>query len=147
MNHTYHAKPGEVERKWLVFDASDQVLGRFCSRIASVLRGKHKPEYTPHVDVGDFVIVVNAQKVRLTGLKTQEKTYFRHTGYPGGAKFVSFERLLATHPDRIISHAVKGMIPRTRLGRKQLKKLHVYAGPEHPHEAQQPTMVTLRMEK
>jgi large subunit ribosomal protein L13 len=143
MNHTYHAKPGEVERKWLVFDANDQVLGRFCSRIASVLRGKHKPEFTPHVDVGDFVIVINAQKVRLTGLKTQEKTYFKHTGYPGGAKFVSFERLLANHPDRIISHAVKGMMPRTRLGRKQLKKLHVYAGPDHPHEAQQPITVTL----
>jgi large subunit ribosomal protein L13 len=143
MNHTYHAKPGEVERKWLVFDANDQVLGRFCSRIASVLRGKHKPEFTPHVDVGDFVIVINAEKVRLTGLKTQKKTYFRHTGYPGGAKFVAFEHLLATHPDRIISHAVKGMIPRTRLGRKQLKKLHVYAGPDHPHEAQQPITVTL----
>ena len=138
MNYTYHAKPGEVERKWLIFDASDQVLGRFCSRIASVLRGKHKPEFTPHVDVGDFVIVINAQKVRLTGLKTQKKTYFRHTGYPGGAKFVSFEHLLATHPDRIISHAVKGMIPRTRLGRKQLKKLHVYADEKHPHQAQKP---------
>jgi large subunit ribosomal protein L13 len=135
---TYQAKPAEVQRKWLVYDASGQVLGRLCSRIASVLRGKHKPEYTPHVDVGDFVIVINARDVKLTGLKSQKKTYFSHTGYPGGAKFVPYEHLSAKYPERIIWRAVKGMMPRTRLGRRQLKKLHVYAGPEHPHVAQQP---------
>jgi len=140
--NTYHAKPRDVERNWLLFDANDQVLGRLCSRIASVLRGKHKPQYTPHVDVGDFVIVINARRVKLTGLKSQKKTYFDHTGYPGGAKFVAFEHVLAKHPERIIWRAVKGMMPRTRLGRRQLKKLHVYAGPEHPHQAQQPSAVS-----
>ncbi|MFH1010289.1 MAG: 50S ribosomal protein L13, partial [bacterium] len=118
------------------------VLGRLCSRIASILRGKHKPHYSPHMDVGDFVIVINARDVRLTGLKSEKKTYFSHTGYPGGAKFVAFEHVLAKHPERIIWRAVKGMMPRTRLGRRQLKKLHVYAGPEHPHQAQQPTAVS-----
>ena len=143
MTTTYHAKPGEVERNWIVFDAENQILGRLCSRIATVLRGKHKPQYTPHIDVGDFVIVINAEKVKLTGLKRQKKTYFSHSGYPGGEKYVPLERLLAKHPERIVEKAVKGMIPRTRLGRKQLKKLHVYAGPDHPHEAQQPATASL----
>ena len=142
MTNTFHAKPGQVERKWIIFDADGQILGRLCSRIATVLRGKHKPEFTPHVDVGDFVIVINAEKVMMTGLKTKQKTYFSHSGYPGGAKHVPYDRFLTTHPERIISHAVKGMMPRTRLGRKQLTKLHVYAGSEHPHAAQQPTMAS-----
>ena len=143
MKSTYSAKPGEVERKWVVFDADGQVLGRLCSRIAMLLRGKHKPEFTPHVDVGDFVIVINAEKVKLSGSKPLKKTYFHHTGYPGGAKHVPFEQIMTKHPDRIISHAVKGMVPRTRLGRRQLKKLHVYTGSEHPHSAQQPVTVSL----
>ena len=143
MTTTYHAKTGEVERHWVVFDAENQVLGRLCSRVAAVLRGKHKPEYTPHVDVGDFVIVVNAEKVKLTGLKRQKKTYFKHSGYPGGEKHVPMEYIFKKHPERIVEKAVKGMIPRTRLGRKQLKKLHVYPGPDHPHEAQQPVAVSL----
>lgn len=143
MKTTFHAKPGEVERKWVVFDAEGQILGRLCSRIASVLRGKHRPEYTPHVDVGDFVIVINAEKVKLSGAKNQQKTYFRHSGYPGGGKHIPIKHVLAKHPERIVSKAVKGMIPRTRLGRRQLKKLHVYAGPEHPHTAQKPEIISL----
>lgn len=143
MTITYHAKTGEVERKWVVFDADGQVLGRLCSRIATVLRGKNKPQYTPHTDVGDFVVVINAEKVAVTGLKSQKKTYFKHSGYPGGAKFVPYDHLLATHPERIISRAVKGMMPRTRLGRRQLKKLRVYAGPNHPHAAQQPVEASI----
>jgi large subunit ribosomal protein L13 len=143
MTTTYHAKPGQVERKWVVFDADGQVLGRLCSRIATVLRGTNKPHYTPHVDVGDFVIVINAEKVKVSGLKAKKKTYFSHSGYPGGGKHVPYDRLLATHPDRIVSRAVKGMLPRTRLGRKQLKKLHVYAGPNHPHVAQQPVEASI----
>ncbi|MGC9522401.1 MAG: 50S ribosomal protein L13 [Anaerolineae bacterium] len=140
---TYVAKPGEVERKWYVVDATDQTLGRLATRIASILRGKHKPEYTPHEDVGDFVIVVNAEKVRVTGRKLDQKMYYRYSGYPGGLRGVSLRRLLDTHPERVIERAVKGMLPRGPLGRRQLRKLKVYPGPEHPHEAQQPEPLEL----
>jgi large subunit ribosomal protein L13 len=138
MNSTYHAKAGTVERGWVIVDASDQVLGRLSSRVAAILRGKNKPTYTPHCDVGDFVIVINAEKVRVTGGKSEKKIYFHHTGHPGGATRTSLSDLQEKHPERIIERAVKGMLPRTRLGRKQLKKLKVYAGTEHPHTAQQP---------
>ena len=135
---TYHAKAGEVERKWVIIDATDQTLGRLSSRIAAILRGKNKPEFTPHCDVGDFVVVVNAEKIHLTGNKINNKRYFHHTGHPGGATWTAIEDVLKSHPERVVERAVKGMMPRTRLGRKQLGKLKVYAGSEHPHDAQQP---------
>lgn len=140
---TYYAKPGEVEREWLVIDATDMVLGRLASSVAQILKGKHKPQYTPHVDTGDFVIIVNAKKVRVTGNKASQKAYFRHSGYPGGLKEVSFERMMERHPDRVIEKAVKGMLPKNTLGRKMGMKLKVYAGPEHPHQAQKPRQITL----
>ena len=140
---TYHAKPGEVEREWLVIDATDQVLGRLATQIAQILKGKNKPQYTPHVDTGDFVIVVNAEKVRLTGNKAQNKMYYSHSGYIGGLKEVSYERMLAKHPERIIQKAVKGMLPKNTLGRAMNRKLKVYAGPDHPHAAQKPREITL----
>jgi large subunit ribosomal protein L13 len=143
MFKTYVAKPGAVERKWYVVDATDQTLGRLATQIASILRGKHKPEYTPHEDVGDFVVVVNAEKVRVTGRKLEQKKYYWHTGYPGGIREISLERQLQLHPDRVIEHAVKGMLPRGPLGRRQLRKLRVYRGTEHPHEAQQPEPLEL----
>jgi large subunit ribosomal protein L13 len=136
---TRSAKPGEVERRWLVVDAEDQVLGRLATRLASVLRGKHKPIYTPHADAGDFVIVVNAARVRLTGRKREQKTYYRHTGYTGHLKAVTAGKLLdGPHADRVVREAVRGMLPRNSLGRKLLGKLKVYAGPDHPHAAQKP---------
>ena len=140
---TYHAKPGEVEREWLVLDATDMVLGRLATQVAQILKGKNKPQYTPHVDTGDFVIVINAEKIRLTGNKSQTKTYYSHSGYIGGLKEVSFERMLAKHPERIIEKAVRGMLPKNTLGRAMGKKLKVYAGPEHPHAAQKPREITL----
>jgi large subunit ribosomal protein L13 len=136
---TYSAKPYEVERDWFVVDAQDQTLGRLATRVATLLRGKHKPIYTPHVDCGDYVIVVNADKISVTGQKLDQKIYYRHSGYPGGLRQVTLRRRLETHPERVIESAVRGMLPKTRLGRKMFKKLKVYAGPEHPHEAQQPT--------
>lgn len=135
---TYVTKPGSVERKWYVVDAEGQTLGRLASQIAAVLRGKHKPQFSPAVDVGDFVIVVNAEKIRVTGRKMEQKMYYRHSGYPGGLTEITLADQLERHPTRVIHLAVRGMLPRTRLGRKMLKKLKVYAGPEHPHEAQQP---------
>ncbi len=135
---TYTVKAGEIERRWYVVDAKDQVLGRLASSIATILRGKHKPTYSPHLDVGDFVIVVNAKDIRLTGKKASQKTYFRHSGYMGGDRQIPFRRMLERHPDRIIKLAVKGMLPKNTLGRAMLRKLKVYAGPEHPHEAQLP---------
>lgn len=135
---TYSAKPGEIERKWWVVDAEGKNLGRLATQIAVVLRGKHKPQFTPHVDTGDFVIVVNASKVALTGQKSEKKMAYRHSGYPGGLKAVTYGRLLATRPERAIEKAVAGMLPKNSLGRAQLKKLKVYAGPEHPHAAQKP---------
>lgn len=140
---TYHAKPGEVEREWLVVDATDKVLGRLATEIAQILKGKRKPQYTPHVDTGDFVIVVNAEKVRLTGNKAESKVYYRHSGYIGGLKKVSYARMLAKHPERIIEKAVRGMLPKNTLGRAMGKKLKVYAGPDHPHAAQKPREITL----
>ena len=140
---TFSAKPQDIERKWFVVDAQGQTLGRLATRIATVLRGKHKPVYTPHMDCGDYVIVVNADKIQVTGHKLEQKTYYRHSGYPGGLREVSLRRQLQIHPDRVIEAAVRGMLPHNRLGRKMFKKLKIYAGPTHPHEAQQPTALEL----
>jgi len=139
---TYSAKPGEVSRDWYVVDASEHTLGRLATRIATVLRGKHKPEFTPHVDTGDFVIVVNADKVNLTGSKLDNKMYYRHSQYPGGLKAVPAREVLATDPERAIQQAVKGMLPKNRLSRQLIKKLKVYGGAEHPHKAQAPSPLT-----
>lgn len=128
----------EIERRWFVVDASGQVLGRLATKIATVLRGKHKPQFTPHLDTGDFVVVVNAEKVRLTGRKLDQKKYYRHSGYMGGLKEFTAKQMLQRKPEEVIRLAVKRMLPKNRLGRKQLKKLKIYAGPEHPHVAQQP---------
>ena len=135
---TYVAKPQTVERDWCVVDATDKTLGRLAAELAHRLRGKHKPEYTPHVDTGDYIVVINAEKVKVTGAKTTDKMYHRHTGYPGGLKSMSFEQLIEKAPERVIQGAVKGMLPRNPLGRAMFKKLKVYAGTEHPHTAQQP---------
>lgn len=135
---TYNVKASEIEREWWIVDAAGLTLGRLSSKIAQILRGKHKPTYVPHLDNGDFVIVTNADKVRVSGNKEMQKTYFRHSGYPGGAKFTSLAQLREKHPERIIEFAVKGMLPHNRLGRAQIKKMKVYAGEAHPHEAQQP---------
>ena len=135
---TFSAKIESVTRSWYIVDASGKTLGRLATIIASYLRGKHKPEYTPHVDTGDYIVVINAEKIKVTGNKTEGKLYHRHTGYIGGLKTVNFATLLKTFPDRIISSAVKGMLPRNPLGRSMFSKLKVYAGNEHPHAAQQP---------
>ena len=135
---TYSPKPGEITRRWHVIDATDVVLGRLASHTAQLLRGKHKPIFAPHVDTGDFVIIVNASKVALTGNKRTQKVAYSHSGYPGGLKQTGYEELLAKRPDKAVELAVRGMLPKNRLGRKILKKLKVYAGPNHPHAAQQP---------
>ena len=135
---TYNAKPGEVERRWYVVDADGQTLGRLATRIADTLRGKDKAQYTPHVDTGDFVVVVNAEKVRVTGNKLDQKRYYRHSGYPGGLRSRTLREQLDRRPTEVIRKAVKGMLPKNRLARQQLNKLKIYAGPEHPHEAQAP---------
>lgn len=135
---TYTPKPGDVERNWYVIDATDVVLGRLASHVATLLRGKHKATFAPHVDGGDFVIVINAGKVALTGNKRETKLAYRHSGYPGGLRATRYVDLLEKHPERAIEKAVRGMLPHTTLGRQQLSKLKVYAGPEHPHAAQQP---------
>ena len=135
---TFSAKPADVKRDWYVVDATDKILGRMSSEIARRLRGKHKPEYTPHVDTGDYIIVVNAGKVRATGSKMSDKMYHHHTGYVGNLKSISLEKLLRKAPERVIEKAVKGMLPKNALGRAMYRKLKVYAGPEHGHEAQQP---------
>ncbi|MFC0234531.1 50S ribosomal protein L13 [Vagococcus entomophilus] len=140
---TYMAKPGEVERKWYVVDATDVPLGRLSAVVASVLRGKNKPTFTPHVDTGDFVIVINADKVKLTGKKETDKMYYRHSQYPGGLKSVSAGELRAKNSRRLIETSIKGMLPKNTLGRKQLSKLNVYGGAEHPHAAQQPEVLDL----
>ncbi len=143
--NTYMIKAGELDHRWHVVDADGAVLGRLASRVAQVIRGKHKPTFTPHMDVGDFVVVVNAEKVRLTGRKMEQKRYFRHTGYIGNEKFVPVAKMLQSHPERVIEKAVFGMLPKGTLGRQVLrKKLKVYAGPNHPHEAQQPTPLNIR---
>jgi large subunit ribosomal protein L13 len=135
---TYNAKPGEVERRWYVVDADGQTLGRLATRIADTLRGKDKAQYTPHVDTGDFVVVVNAEKILVTGNKLDQKRYYRHSGYPGGLRSRTLREQLDRRPTEVIRKAVKGMLPRNRLARQQLNKLKIYAGPEHPHQAQAP---------
>lgn len=138
MNKTYSPKPSEIERVWHVVDATDLPLGRLASEIAQILRGKHKPTYAPHMDGGDFVVIVNAEKVAVTGNKALQKLYYRHSGFPGGLSELSFEQMRERYPERIIEAAVRGMIPKNRLGRQMLTKLKVYAGSEHPHAAQKP---------
>ncbi len=135
---TYSPKAAEIERKWHVVDASGQTLGRLASEVASILRGKHKPMFAPHMDTGDYVIIINASKINLTGKKLTDKFYHYHTGYPGGIKSIAYGKLLETKPEKVIELAVKGMLPHNKLGRAMFKKLKVYAGTEHPHEAQQP---------
>ncbi len=139
---SYMAKKDEVPRRWFVVDAQGKVLGRLASRIAMVLRGKNKPEFTPHMDTGDFVVVVNAEQLTLTGNKLDQKIYYRHSGYMGGIKEISARHLLKKKPEEILRHAVRGMLPKNSLGRHQLKKLKVYVGAEHPHQAQQPVLLT-----
>jgi len=140
---TYVAKPSEIQKRWYVVDAEGKTLGRLASRIAAILRGKHKPTYTPFLDTGDYVIVINADKVVVTGDKAEGKLYYRHSGYPGGLKTTTFRRMMQTRPERVIEIAVRGMLPHNRLGRAMAKKLKVYAGPVHPHEAQQPEELEL----
>jgi large subunit ribosomal protein L13 len=135
---TFMAKPSTIERRWYVIDAADQVVGRLAVQIANILRGKHRPEYTPHLDTGDFVVVINAEKVRFTGKKMLTKTYHWYTRYPGGLKEATAKEWMQTHPERILEQAVKRMVPRNPLGRQQMTKLKVYSGPTHPHQAQQP---------
>ncbi|MDC9729453.1 MAG: 50S ribosomal protein L13 [Methyloprofundus sp.] len=140
---TFSAKPAEVKRDWYVIDAEGKTLGRLATEVARRLRGKHKPEYTPHVDTGDYIIVINAEKIGVTGNKEKDKMYYHHTGYVGNLKSVSLGKLRETFPDRIISNAVKGMLPRNPLGRAMFTKLKIYAGPEHGHQAQQPKVLEL----
>ncbi len=146
-NKTYSPKSGDIERSWHLVDASDLPLGRLASEIATVLRGKHKPTYAPHIDTGDFVVVVNAEKVAVTSGKSQTKIYYRHSGYPGGIKAETFESLRERRPEAIVERAVRGMLPKNRLGRKMLGKLKVYAGPDHPHEAQRPQPLQFEIRK
>ncbi len=143
MTRTYTPKEGDLQHNWVVIDATDIVLGRLASHSAALLRGKHKPTFAPHVDGGDFVIIVNAEKVALTGSKLAQKKAYRHSGYPGGLTATSYTELLEKHPERAVEKAIRGMLPKNSLGRAQIKKLKVYAGPEHPHAAQQPTTYTL----
>lgn len=135
---TYTPKPADVQRQWYVIDATDVVLGRLASQVAQLLRGKHKPIYAPHLDTGDFVVIVNADKVALSGNKLEQKRAYRHSGYPGGLRSVSYGDLLAKHPERAVEKAIKGMLPKNSLGRKMFGKVKVYAGPNHPHQAQKP---------
>ena len=146
---TYSPKPGEVARAWHVIDAEDVVLGRLATHVANLLRGKHKPTFAPHVETGDFVIIVNAEKVALTGRKREQAFQFRHSGYPGGGKKHSFGQVLDNHPERLLEKTIKGMLPKNKLGRAMSKKLKVYAGPEHPHQAQnpQPFEINAKVEK
>ena len=141
---TFSPKAGDIQRQWHVIDASDVVLGRLASHVAILLRGKHKPIFAPHIDTGDFVVVVNAEKVALSGSKLQDKRAYRHSGYPGGIHSVTYAELLAKHPERVVEKAVKGMLPKNSLGRNMLRKLKVYAGPDHPHQAQQPVPFAIK---
>ena len=141
---TYSAKPGEIARDWYLVDAEGKTLGRLATQIADTLRGKGKPQFTPHIDTGDFVVVVNAEKIAVTGKKLDEKMYYRHSGYPGGLKQRPLREQLERQPTEVLRKAVKGMLPRNRLGRQQLTKLKIYAGPEHPHDAQAPKTLELR---
>ncbi|GMQ99890.1 MAG: 50S ribosomal protein L13 [Zetaproteobacteria bacterium] len=140
---TWTYRPGSVEREWYVIDAQDLVLGRLATRVASILRGKHRPQYTPHADCGDHVIIINAEKIRVTGRKEAQKNYYRHSQYPGGLKTITLEKQREKHPERIIEAAVKGMLPKNSLGRKIIRKMNVYAGDQHPHIAQQPKTLSL----
>jgi large subunit ribosomal protein L13 len=140
---TYVTKEDDIQRDWLVVDAAGQTLGRLASEVARLLRGKHKPSYSPSTDVGDYVVVINAEKVEVTGRKLDQKTYYRHSGYPGGLKAITLRELLRRRPTRVIKYAVRGMLPRNRLGRRVFKKLKVYAGPDHPHAAQNPRALDL----
>ncbi len=140
---TFTATPATIKREWCVVDATDKTLGRLATELAHRLRGKHKPEFTPNMDTGDHMVVVNAEKIKVTGNKLEDKMYYRHTGYIGNLKSISLGKLLDTHPERVLQNAVKGMLPKNPLGRAMYRKLHVYAGPEHPHEAQQPTQLEL----
>lgn len=140
---TYTVKPGDITRQWYLVDAEGQTLGRLASRIATILKGKHKPIYTPHADVGDYVIVINAEKIHVTGRKMWQQMYHRHSGYPGGLRSINLRDLLQKHPTRAVEFAVKGMLPKNRLGRRMLKKLKVYAGNDHPHQAQKPQALEL----
>ena len=140
---TFTQKQEEIERNWYIVDAQGETLGRLASRIAPILKGKHKPVYTPHLDCGDFVIIVNAEKVRVTGRKMDQKLYYRHSGYPGGLSSISLKDQLAKHPERVLQAAIRGMLPKNKLGRRMLKKLKVYAGDSHPHQAQQPKPLEL----
>lgn len=144
MRTTFMAKPNEVDRKWYLVDATDKTLGRLASEVATLLRGKHKPEYTPHTDTGDFVVVINSEKVKLTGNKMNDKLYYRHSGFPGGLKTATAAEMIDKRPIRVIELAVKGMLPKTTLGRQQGMKLKAYEGSNHPHEAQQPEVYELR---
>ncbi len=139
------ANAGNIERKWFVVDAEGQTLGRLAAEVAKVLRGKHKPTFTPHVDTGDYVIVVNAAKVKVTGKKLVQKTYFRHSGYPGGAKFTQLGHMLENRPERVVEMAIRGMLPKNKLGEQMYRKLNVYAGAEHPHQAQKPEVLNLNI--
>jgi large subunit ribosomal protein L13 len=147
MNKTYSPKPGDIEHSWLLVDATDLPLGRLASEVALLLRGKHKPTYAPHVDGGDFVIVINAEKVAVTSDKSQSKIYYRHSGFPGGIKAETFESLRERRPEAIVERAVRGMLPKNKLGRKMATKLKVYAGPDHPHVAQKPEPLELDIRK
>ncbi len=147
LQRTFSPKPGDIERSWYVVDATDAPLGRLSSEVAQILRGKGKPTYAPHVDGGDFVVVVNAEKVHVSGNKETDKIYFRHSGYPGGLRAESLEKVRADHPERLIEQAVRGMIPKNRLGRQVLRKLKVYSGPDHPHQAQRPQSIELKYRK
>ena len=141
---TYYAKPSEVQREWLLVDATDMTLGRLASEVAQILRGKNKPTYTPHIDTGDFVVIVNAEKIKITGAKATDKVYYRHTGYVGHLQSETFTEAMEKHPTRVIEHAVRGMLPKGTLGTQMYKKLKVYAGPEHPHQAQNPRKIELK---
>lgn len=147
LQKTYSPKPADVERAWFVVDATDVPLGRLASEVAPILRGKHKATYAPHIDGGDFVVVVNADKVHVSGNKEIEKIYFRHSGYPGGLRAETLSEVREKHPERLVEIAVRGMLPKNRLGRQILRKLRVYAGPDHPHAAQKPEPMTLRYRK
>lgn len=142
-NRTYSPRAAEIERRWYLVDAGGKTLGRLATRIAHILRGKHKPGYSPHMDLGDHIVVINAEKIRVTGKKAQQKVYHRHTGYPGGIRTTPYAKVLELHPERILRQAVKGMLPRNTLGRQMYKKLRVYAGDEHRHDAQKPEILEL----
>lgn len=143
MNKTYTTKPADITRKWYIVDAQGKTLGRLATRVATILKGKHKPEYSPHMDVGDFVVIINADKIHVTGRKMDQKIYYRHSGYPGGLSEITLRNQLVRYPTRAVELAVRGMLPKNRLGRKMLRKLKIYASPEHPHAAQKPEILEL----